>query len=71
MIGTLISALVFGIGIYVIGVKTAFINRKNLGSNAVFDCLLFGALIAATDPVACITILSGDSDGIRRHYYSY
>ena len=56
VLGTIISALVFGFGIF--GLAAAgLVRRQNLGINPIFDCLLYGSLISATDPVATLTIL--------------
>ena len=56
VVGTIVTALVFGFGIFGLA-EAGLVKRRNLGVNPIFDCLLYGALISATDPVATLTIL--------------
>jgi len=54
-IGTLISALVFGYGMYLM-IKMNIVT--SIDRNHPLESLLFGALISATDPVATLSIMS-------------
>ena len=51
-IGTVISALVFGYGLYYLG------TAGLLTSLPVMECLCYGALISATDPVSTLSIFA-------------
>eukprot|EP00455_Lapot_gusevi_P025419 TRINITY_DN2672_c0_g1_i9.p1 TRINITY_DN2672_c0_g1~~TRINITY_DN2672_c0_g1_i9.p1 ORF type:complete len:496 (+),score=109.12 TRINITY_DN2672_c0_g1_i9:178-1665(+) len=53
VLGTLVSTIVIGYGLYGIA-KTGIIP---LNSSTPLECLVFGALISATDPVATLSIL--------------
>lgn len=55
VIGTLISAIVFGYGMYLC-TKIGLV--KSIDNNHALESLLFGALISATDPVATLSIMS-------------
>lgn len=55
--GTFISALLFGFITYgLVAIKV--VKRSNLGTAPLIECLLYGALISATDPVATLSIFS-------------
>eukprot|EP00891_Asterochloris_glomerata_P000623 jgi/Astpho2/623/Aster-04465 len=53
--GTFISALAFGILTYLLVVLGA-VKRAHLGPAPLIECLLYGSLISATDPVATLSI---------------
>lgn len=50
MPGTLITAVVFGLGLYG-GVSLGWIPQMSI-----VECLLFGSLLSATDPVATLSV---------------
>lgn len=55
--GTFISALFFGFVTYgLVAIKV--VKRSHLGTAPLIECLLYGALISATDPVATLSIFS-------------
>ena len=51
ILGTIISAFVFGFGVWGIGLLNVYKYDLTLG-----ECMVFGALISATDPVTVIAI---------------
>lgn len=51
--GTLISTFIVGYGLYALAVK----GIVPLDSSDAIECLLFGSLISATDPVATLTLM--------------
>ncbi|KAK9818672.1 hypothetical protein WJX74_002819 [Apatococcus lobatus] len=55
--GTLISALVFGLLTYGM-VAVGIVKRSHLGSAPLIECMLYGSLISATDPVATLSVFS-------------
>ncbi|PRP83914.1 sodium/hydrogen exchanger, Na+/H+ exchanger, antiporter [Planoprotostelium fungivorum] len=55
LLGTLISALVFGYGLYAF-TKMGLV--KSIDRSQALESLLFGALISATDPVATLSIMN-------------
>ena len=52
--GTLVSALITGYGLYLF----AYFNILSLNNSNPLECLLFGALLSSTDPVATLAIFS-------------
>ncbi|KAL3155429.1 hypothetical protein ABBQ38_010986 [Trebouxia sp. C0009 RCD-2024] len=55
--GTFISALFFGSITYgLVAIKV--VSRSHLGTAPLIECLLYGALISATDPVATLSIFA-------------
>ena len=57
ILGTFISAFSFALGTYGL-VRLGAIDDSNLGKSAVMDCLLYGVLISAIDPVATLSVFS-------------
>ena len=64
--GTVISAFVFA-GVTYAAVKTGFVSAANLGDNPALSCLVYGALIAATDPVGTLAVFA-DMDASPQIY---
>jgi sodium/hydrogen exchanger 8 len=62
-VGTVISTIVVASGIYILGYWGLF--RMELG---LVDCLLFGSLISAVDPVATLAIFSALQVNPTLHY---
>jgi len=56
-VGTVISAFVFGIGTWFLTL-IGIISKKHLGSNRFLECLMYGTLISATDPVATLSVFA-------------
>lgn len=55
--GTLVAALAFGAGLYRLVALRVLASPTVSGVDPLLTCLLFGALIASTDPVATLSIL--------------
>ena len=56
-VGTVISAFVFGLGTWFLTL-IGIISKKHLGSNRFLECLMYGTLISATDPVATLSVFA-------------
>eukprot|EP01114_Cavostelium_apophysatum_P016731 TRINITY_DN4816_c0_g1_i2.p1 TRINITY_DN4816_c0_g1~~TRINITY_DN4816_c0_g1_i2.p1 ORF type:complete len:435 (+),score=79.12 TRINITY_DN4816_c0_g1_i2:167-1471(+) len=67
VLGTLLSAFVVGFGLF--GVTKAGMI-KSLSSDHPMECLLFGALISATDPVATLSIMGSKELRVQPLLYS-
>eukprot|EP01084_Bolivina_argentea_P005451 10271_1 len=67
IIGTIISTLIIGFGLYIL----SFLNILPLyNSGNPLECLLFGALISAVDPVGTLSVLRNPSLNIDPILYS-
>lgn len=53
--GTLLSTLVLGLATYVL-VLLHIVRRKHLGPRPFIECMLYGALLSATDTVATLSV---------------
>mmetsp|Transcript_28535 Transcript_28535/g.93243 ORF Transcript_28535/g.93243 Transcript_28535/m.93243 type:complete len:537 (-) Transcript_28535:999-2609(-) len=56
-LGTIISTVVFGFLTYAL-VKTGFIHRDMLGKQPLLECLMYGSLVSAIDPVGTLSIFA-------------
>lgn len=56
VVGTALSAIAFGLGIYAL-LRLGAINSESIGHNQLIECLMFGSLIAATDPIATLGLM--------------
>ena len=57
VLGTFISAIVFGLGTYFL-VLLHIVNPSNLGAYPFAECLMYGAAISSIDPVATLSVLA-------------
>jgi NhaP-type Na+/H+ or K+/H+ antiporter len=57
VLGTFISALVFGLGTYLL-VLLHIVPRSHLGGAPLVECLMYGAAISSIDPVATLAVLA-------------
>ena len=53
--GTLVSTLVCGLGTFAL-MEAGVVRRSSFGASPFLDCLLYGALISAIDPVATLAV---------------
>jgi sodium/hydrogen exchanger 8 len=67
IVGTFVSAFVFGYGLYGL-VKLGIIS--NFEAKHPLECLLFGSLISATDPVATLSIMGSPGMNVHPLVYS-
>ncbi|KAK9915576.1 hypothetical protein WJX75_001018 [Coccomyxa subellipsoidea] len=57
VVGTLISTILFGLVTYLLMLMHV-VKRSHLGTAPLVECMLYGALISATDPVATLSVFA-------------
>ncbi|PRW57911.1 sodium hydrogen exchanger variant 1 [Chlorella sorokiniana] len=57
ILGTFISALVFGLATYLL-VLLGIVRRSHLGGSPFIECLAYGSAISSIDPVATLAVLA-------------